>query len=136
MLAKEMGAYQDAYSDFGRLSTEIWRAVRLVVDTGIHAKGWSEEGAIAYFKQNSALADGAIKAEVRRYFVLPGQATAYKIGMLKILELRERARASLGDDFDIREFHDLILSGGALPLAILERRVDNWLASEQASVGP
>jgi uncharacterized protein (DUF885 family) len=131
ILAKEMGAYEDDYSEFGRLTTEIWRAIRLVVDTGIHSKGWTEEGAIAYFKENSAIADGAIKAEVRRYFVWPGQATAYKIGMLKILELRAYAEAALGDDFDIREYHDTVLGGGALPLKILERRVQNWVASKQ-----
>ena len=134
LLAKEMGAYQDPYSDFGRLSTEIWRAARLVVDTGIHAKGWSEEQAIAYFKANSALADGAIKAEVRRYFVWPGQATAYKIGMLKIQELRRSAAAALGDRFDIRAFHDTVLGGGALPLGILERRVEQWIAEHQTEV--
>ena len=130
LLAKEMGAYADPYSDFGRLSTEIWRAVRLVVDTGIHAKGWSEEQAIAYFKANSALADGAIKAEVRRYFVWPGQATAYKIGMLKIQELRGMAETALGDRFDIRAFHDTVLGGGALPLSILERRIEEWVAEQ------
>jgi uncharacterized protein (DUF885 family) len=127
-LAKEMGAYQDPYSDFGRLSTEMWRAIRLVVDTGIHAKGWTEAGAVAYFQANSAVADGAIRAEVRRYFAWPGQATAYKIGMLKLLELREYARAALGTSFDIRAFHDVVLGGGALPLHILERRVRNWVA--------
>ncbi len=126
-LAKEMGAYQDPYSDFGRLSTEIWRAIRLVVDTGIHAKGWTEEGAVAYFQDNSAIAEGAIRAEVQRYFVWPGQATAYKIGMLKILKLRETARAALGEQFDIRDFHDTILTGGAVPLHILERRVHEWI---------
>ena len=129
-LAKEMGAYQDDYSDFGRLSTEMWRAIRLVVDTGIHAKGWSQEGAIAYFKENSALADGAIEAEVRRYFVWPGQATAYKVGMLKILELRAYSRQALGESFDIREFHDTVLGSGGLPLEILDRRVRNWVASK------
>ncbi len=132
LLAKEMGAYEDPYSDFGRLSTEIWRAVRLVVDTGIHAKGWSEEQAIAYFQANSALADGAIKAEVRRYFVWPGQATAYKIGMLKIQELRRSAELALGDRFDIRAFHDTVLGGGALPLSILERRIEEWIAANSA----
>lgn len=132
-LAKEMGAYQDPYSDFGRLSSEIWRAIRLVVDTGIHAKGWTEEGAVAYFRENSAVAEGAIRAEVRRYFVTPGQATAYKIGMLKILELRAAAETALGDDFDIRAFHDTILTGGAVPLGIMERRVQEWI--ERQSVG-
>jgi uncharacterized protein (DUF885 family) len=130
LLAKEMGAYEDPYSDFGRLTTEIWRAVRLVVDTGIHARGWSEEGAITYFRDNSAVADGAIKAEVRRYFAWPGQATAYKIGMLKILELRHEAEAALGEKFDIRAFHDTVIGSGALPLHILERRVDEWVATQ------
>ncbi|MCB1684716.1 MAG: DUF885 domain-containing protein [Pseudomonadales bacterium] len=126
-LAKEMGAYQDDYSDFGRLTTEIWRAVRLVVDTGLHAKGWTEEGAVAYFRANTAIADGAARSEVRRYLVWPGQATAYKIGMMKILELREYARKALGDRFDIRAFHDVVLGGGAMPLQILERRVREWV---------
>jgi uncharacterized protein (DUF885 family) len=112
------------------LTTEMWRAVRLVVDTGLHAKGWSEEGAVAYFLDNTALAEGAVRSEVQRYLVWPGQATAYKIGMLKILELRERARAELGEQFDIREFHDVVLGGGGLPMTILERRVDNWLKAK------
>ncbi|HEX7062944.1 MAG TPA: DUF885 domain-containing protein [Woeseiaceae bacterium] len=130
-LAKEMGAYEDPYADFGRLSTEIWRAIRLVVDTGMHAKGWSEEQAVDYFMQNSSLAEGAIRSEVQRYLVIPGQATSYKIGMMKILELRAKAKAALGPRFDIREFHDTVLGGGALPLDILERRVDHWIASQQ-----
>jgi uncharacterized protein (DUF885 family) len=130
LLAKEMGAYQDPYADFGRLSTEIWRAIRLVVDTGIHAKGWSEEGAVAYFRENSAVADGAIRAEVRRYFSIPAQATAYKIGMIKILELREYASEALGEHFDIRDFHDTVLAGGALPLTLLERRIQQWVDAE------
>ena len=129
-LAKEMGAYEDGYSDFGRLSTEMWRAVRLVVDTGIHSKGWSEQQAIRYFQANTAVADEAIVSEVRRYTVWPGQATAYKIGMLKILELRELAKQQLGAAFDIRHFHDVILSGGALPLTLLQQRVEQWLASQ------
>jgi uncharacterized protein (DUF885 family) len=129
LLAKDMGAYQDPYSDFGRLTGEIWRAIRLVVDTGLHARGWTEDEAVAYFAENSPLADGQIRAEVRRYIVTPGQATAYKIGMLKLLELRERARSALGEKFDIRAFHDTVLGGGALPLAILERRVDDWIAA-------
>ena len=128
-LAKEMGRYQDPYSDFGRLGGEIWRAIRLVVDTGLHAKGWTEEQAVAYFMANSPAAEGAIRSEIRRYIVLPGQATAYKVGMLKILELRARAQAALGPRFDIRGFHDTVLGGGALPLSILERRVDDWIAA-------
>lgn len=133
LLAKEMGAYEDPYSDFGRLTTEIWRAIRLVVDTGLHAKGWTEQEAIDYFTANSPAAAGQIKSEVQRYIVMPGQATAYKVGMLKILELRERAEAELGDDFDIRDFHDTVLGGGALPLSVLERRVDDWIAAEKSA---
>lgn len=132
-LAKEMGAYQDPYSDFGRLSTELWRAIRLVIDTGVHSKGWTEQQAIDYFTANSPAAAGAIKSEVRRYIVWPGQATAYKIGMRKIQDLRAKAEAELGDKFDIRAFHDTVLGGGALPLSILERRVDEWIATVKAS---
>ncbi len=130
-LSKEMGGYQNPYYDFGRLVNEIWRAIRLVVDTGLHAKGWTEEEAIQYFKDNSSIAEGAIIAEVQRYMVMPGQATSYKMGMLKIQELRQNAEAKLGDDFDIKGFHDTILGGGALPLNLLERRVDAWVASQQ-----
>ena len=129
LLAKEMGAYQDPYSDFGRLGAEIWRAIRLVVDTGLHAKAWTEEEAVAYSLANSPTTDGQIRAEVRRYIVNPGQATAYKVGMLKILELRANAEAALGAGFDVRGFHDVVLGGGALPLSILERRVDAWIES-------
>lgn len=132
-LAKEMpGTFQDPLSDFGRLGSEIWRAVRLVVDTGLHAKGWTEQEAIDYFLANTAAPEGQARSEVRRYIVLPGQATSYKIGMLKIQELRQKAETELGDDFDIRAFHDTILGGGAMPLAILERRVDEWIAEVKA----
>jgi uncharacterized protein (DUF885 family) len=131
-LAKEMGAFEDPYSDFGRLGAEIWRAIRLVVDTGLHSKGWTEQQAVDYFLANGPTSEGQVRAEIRRYIVTPGQATAYKVGMLKILELRERARAALGDRFDIRRFHDTVLGGGALPLAILERRVDGWVAAERS----
>ena len=130
-LAKEMGAYKDPYSDFGRLMTEIWRAVRMVVDTGIHAKGWTEEQAFNYFRENSPKPDGQIRNEVQRYFSLPGQATSYKTGMLKILELRTRAQAELGARFDIREFHDVVLGNGFVPLTILERLVDDWIAEKK-----
>jgi uncharacterized protein (DUF885 family) len=130
-LAKEMGAYEDPYSDFGRLGAEIWRAIRLVVDTGLHSKGWTEQQAVEYFLANGPTSEGQVRAEIRRYIVTPGQATAYKVGMLRILGLRERARAALGDRFDIRGFHDTVLGGGALPLAILERRVDDWIAAER-----
>jgi uncharacterized protein (DUF885 family) len=131
-LAKEMGGFSDPYSDFGRLGGEIWRAIRLVVDTGLHAKGWTEQQAIDYFLANGPTSEGQVRAEVRRYIVWPGQATAYKVGMLKILELRERATRELAERFDIRAFHDTVLGGGALPLAILERRVDDWIAAERA----
>ncbi|GJL95156.1 MAG: hypothetical protein DHS20C05_15610 [Hyphococcus sp.] len=131
LLATEMGAYDDPYSDFGRLTTEIWRAIRLVVDTGLHNKGWTEEEAVAYFIANSPAAEGQIRSEIQRYIVMPGQATAYKIGMLKIIELRKKAEAALGDKFDIREFHDTVLGGGALPLSILERRIDAWIETVQ-----
>jgi uncharacterized protein (DUF885 family) len=127
-LAKEMGAYQDPYSDFFRLSAEIWRAIRLVVDTGLHDRGWTETEAVEYFKDNSPLSEAQIRSEVRRYLVIPGQATAYKVGALKIRALRARAEAALGDGFDLRGFHDVVLGGGALPLSILERRVDDWIA--------
>lgn len=133
LLAKEMGAYQDLYSDFGRLTTEIWRAIRLVVDSGLHAKGWTEEEAVAYFIANSPAAEGQIRSEIQRYIVMPGQATAYKVGMLKILELRERAKTELGDHFDIRGFHDTVLGGGAMPLSMLEDRVAAWVEERKAS---
>ena len=131
-LAKEMGRFEDPYSDFGRLGAEIWRAIRLVVDTGLHSKGWTEEQAVQYFLANGPTSEGQVRAEIRRYIVTPGQATAYKVGMLKILELREKAKTALGDRFDIRAFHDTVLGGGALPLSILERRVDDWIATVSA----
>tara|TARA_R110000765_G_scaffold43091_3_gene90539 strand:- start:965 stop:2767 length:1803 start_codon:yes stop_codon:yes gene_type:complete len=130
-LAKEMGGYQNPYYDFGRLVNEIWRAIRLVVDTGIHAKGWTEADAIKYFTENSSISQGAIKAEVQRYMVMPGQATSYKIGMLKIQELRKMAETELGDKFDIKGFHDIILGGGALPLELLERKVKAWISIQK-----
>ncbi|WP_068545668.1 DUF885 domain-containing protein [Thalassotalea crassostreae] len=133
ILAKEMGGYQDPYSDFGRLVNEIWRAVRLVVDTGIHSKGWGEDKAIEYFAANVPTPMTTVKSEVQRYMVLPGQATAYKIGMLKIQELRAMAEKELGDKFDIRGFHDTILGGGAMPLDILERRVKTWIETVKSA---
>ncbi len=134
ILAKEMeGTYTDPYSDFGRLGSEIWRAIRLVLDTGLHSKGWSEEQAVQYFLENSAITEAQARSEVQRYMVLPGQATSYKIGMIKIQELRRDAEAALGDRFDIKGFHDTVLGGGAVPLNVLERMVDQWVASVQAS---
>ena len=132
-LAREMpGTYQDPYSRFGRLGSEIWRAIRLVVDTGLHAKGWTEEQAVQYFLSNSATTEAQARSEIRRYLVLPGQATSYKIGMLRIQELRRKAESALGGRFDIRGFHDTILGGGALPLTILEKRVDRWIEERKA----
>ena len=124
-----MGGFEDPYQDFGRLQNEIWRAIRLVLDTGIHAKGWTEQQAIDYAQANSANPLEATRSEVRRYFVLPGQATSYKIGMIRIQQLRAKAEQELGEDFDIRGYHDTVLGGGDMPLSILEKRVDNWIAS-------
>lgn len=129
-LPKEMGFYKDPYSDFGRLAMEIWRAARLVVDTGLHDKKWTREQAIDYLIENTPNPEGdAIKA-IERYIVMPGQATAYKIGMIKIIELREAAKASLGDKFDIAEYHDVVLASGPVPLNILEERVNAWVAEK------
>ena len=128
-LGKEMGFYNDPYAEFGRLSGEIWRAVRLVVDTGIHAQQWTQEQAVAYALHNSARPEPSVRSEIRRYFNNPGQATAYKIGMLKIQEVRTKAETELGDDFDIREFHDTVLGSGQLPMAVLEVEVNSWIES-------
>ncbi len=126
------GTFQTPQSEFGRLGSEIWRAIRLVVDTGLHSKGWTEQEAFDYFKANAAVTDAQARSEIQRYIVMPGQATAYKIGMIKILELREHAKEELGDQFDIKGFHDTVLGGGALPLNILERRVDQWIEKVKA----
>lgn len=130
-LGKDMGFYQDPYSDFGRLGMELWRACRLVVDTGIHHKRWSREKAIQYLTDNTPNPDGDIRKAIERYVVYPGQATAYMIGKLKIMELRSRAQTELGDAFDIRGFHDVILENGPVPLSIMEENVDAWIASEK-----
>jgi uncharacterized protein (DUF885 family) len=126
-----MGFYQDPYSEFGHLSLELWRAVRLVTDTGIHHKRWTREQAIEYFQQNSLLSERDIVKEVERYINNPGQATSYKIGQLKIFELRERAQRALGTRFDIREFHEVVLGNGALPLDVLEQQVEAYIASKR-----
>ncbi len=132
-LAKQMpNTYQDPYSDYGRLTSEMWRAVRLVVDTGLHSKGWTEQQGIDYFAANTSIPAAAIQSEVRRYLIMPGQATAYKVGMLKIQGLRAEAEAKLGERFDIKGFHEAVLSGGALPLDLLERRINQWIAAQQA----
>jgi uncharacterized protein (DUF885 family) len=130
-LPKEMGFYQDPYSDFGRLAMELWRACRLVVDTGIHAKRWSREEAIEYLVANTPNSEyDAVKA-IERYIALPGQATAYMIGKLEIQALRERAELALGDDFDIRGFHDEVLKDGPVPLNLLAQKIDHWIAQQK-----
>ena len=132
-LADEMGLYNSDLAQFGRLQMELHRAMRLVLDTGIHYKRWSREEAIAWTKANSGEPDAAITKAVERYIVYPGQATAYMIGKLKILDLREKARAALGDRFDIRAFHEVILRAGAVPLDVLEGEVDSWIARQKAA---
>ena len=132
-LAKEMGQYRDPNSDFGRLQLELHRAIRLVVDTGIHSKRWSKDEAAKYTRENSADPLGGIAKAMERYTVYPGQATAYMVGRLKILELRDRAQTALGPEFDIRDFHDVVLRTGAVPLDILEENVDAWIATGVAA---
>ncbi len=127
---KEIGFYQDPYSDFGRLAMELFRAARLVVDTGIHRKKWTREMALKYFKDNTPDPEGDNLKEIERYIVWPSQATGYKIGMNKILELRENAKKKLGDKFDIREFHDVVLTSGPLPMDVLEEMVNSWVAKK------
>ncbi|MDQ3471423.1 MAG: DUF885 domain-containing protein [Pseudomonadota bacterium] len=132
-LGKEMGFYDDPYSEFGMYSTQLWRAVRLVVDTGIHSKRWSREQAIDYFRQNALLSERDAVKEVERYFNNPGQATSYMVGQLKILELRDRARQALGDKFDIRDFHAVVLENGSVPLGVLEELVDAYIGEKRAA---
>jgi uncharacterized protein (DUF885 family) len=133
-LGYDLGLYKDPYSRFGQLTYDMWRAVRLVVDTGMHYKGWTRQQAIDFFKDNAAKAEHDIVNEIDRYIGNPGQALAYKIGQLKMLALRDRAERQLGDEFDIRAFHDHLLGAGALPLDLLEQRMDTWMAAEQATV--
>ena len=130
-LAAEMGLYETPYERFGQLTYEMWRACRLVVDTGMHWKGWSRDQAEACFLENSALSKSNIRTEVDRYISWPGQALAYKVGELKILELRNRAEEALGDNFDIRAFHDAVLENGSVPLSILERQIDRFIAQSR-----
>ncbi|MFZ0803722.1 MAG: DUF885 domain-containing protein [Terriglobales bacterium] len=132
-LGKEIGFFQDPASDYGRLNLELMRAVRLVVDTGIHSEGWTREQAVAYFRESGAADEPTMQAEVNRYIAWPAQGLSYQIGKLKILDLRHRATQKLGPRFDIRAFHDEILSGGSLPLDMLEARVDHWIGSQLAS---
>lgn len=128
----ELGMETDPYQRFGGLNDEMLRAMRLVVDTGIHSKGWTREQAIRYMLENSGMSETEVVSEVERYIAIPGQALAYKIGQLKILELRARAEQALGDRFDLRDFHAQVLMSGALPLTVLERKIDDWIASRQA----
>jgi uncharacterized protein (DUF885 family) len=130
-LGKEVGFYQDPYSDYGRLEADIWRAIRLVVDTGVHSQHWTRQQMVDYFHDHSAMDETTIQTEVDRYIGWPGQALAYKIGQMKILELRERAKKALGDKFDLRAFHDQVLDSGALPLDVLSDRIDAWIASQK-----
>lgn len=130
-LGSALGLYQDPYSKFGQLTYEMWRAVRLVVDTGMHSLGWSRQKAIEFFKANSSKSEHDIVVEIDRYLVWPGQALAYKMGELKIQELRRRAERELGAKFDLRAFHDAVLEKGALPLDVLERRIDRWIARQK-----
>ncbi|HET6841426.1 MAG TPA: DUF885 domain-containing protein [Candidatus Angelobacter sp.] len=132
-LGKEIGFYQDPVSDYGRLSSELFRAVRLVVDTGIHAKGWSRDQVVDFFRKSGAVDEPTIQSETDRYIAWPAQALSYKLGQLKIRELRERARKELGAKFDIRYFHDEMLNGGTLPLDLLESRTDKWIAQQKST---
>ena len=129
-LAEEMGFYDDPYSKFGQLTYEMWRACRLVVDTGIHAFGWTRQEAIDYMASNTAKTKNDIQVEIDRYIAWPGQALAYKIGELKIIELRSRAEEELGDNFNIRDFHDIVLGSGAVPLDVLEKHIEEYIESK------
>ena len=126
-----MGFFKDPWNRYGTLQDEQLRAMRLVVDTGIHAKGWSREQAIDYMLANSGMTRTEVVSEVERYIAIPSQALAYKIGALKIQELRQRAQKALGKKFDIKEFHAQVLNTGGLPLAVLEQKIDRWIASQQ-----
>ncbi len=130
-LGKDIGFYQDPYSDYGRLEADIWRAIRLVVDTGVHSQHWTRQQMVDFFHDHTAMDDTNIQAEVDRYIAWPGQALGYKMGQLKILELRDRAKTALGPKFDIRAFHDEVLDSGALPMDVLEQRVDMWIAAQK-----
>jgi uncharacterized protein (DUF885 family) len=130
-LGKDVGFYQDPYSDYGRLEADNWRAIRLVVDTGVHSMHWTRQQMLDYFHEHSSMDDTNIQAEVDRYIAWPAQALGYKMGQLKILELRAKAQQALGPRFDIRAFHDEVLDSGALPLDVLEQRVDAWIDAQK-----
>ena len=130
-LGKEVGFYQDPYSDYGRLEADNWRAIRLVIDTGVHSQHWTRQQMVDFFQDHSGMDETTIQTEVDRYIAWPGQALAYKIGQLKLLELRDRAKKALGDKFDLRAFHDEVLDSGALPLDVLSDRIDGWIAAQK-----
>jgi uncharacterized protein (DUF885 family) len=132
-LGKDAGFYQDPYSDYGRLEADTWRAIRLVVDTGVHSKHWTRQQMVDYFHEHSNIDEPSVQTEVDRYIAWPGQALAYKIGELKILELRDSAQKALGDKFDLRAFHDEVLDAGALPLDVLEQRIDAWIGAQKGT---
>jgi uncharacterized protein (DUF885 family) len=132
-LGKEIGFYQDPYSDYGRLEADMWRAIRLVVDTGVHSQHWTRQQMVDYFHDHSTIDETNVQSEVDRYIAWPAQALGYKMGQLKILELRDRAKTALGPKFDLKAFHDVVLDSGALPLDILEQQIDAWIASQSAS---
>jgi uncharacterized protein (DUF885 family) len=132
-LGKDAGFYTDPYSDYGRLEGDIWRAIRLVVDTGVHSEHWNRQQMVDYFHEHSSVDETAVQSEVDRYIAVPSQALGYKIGQLKFLELRAKAQQALGPKFDIRGFHDMVLDSGALPLDVVEQRVNAWIASQQGS---
>lgn len=130
-LGKEIGFYLDPYSDYGRLENEMWRAIRLVIDTGVHEKHWSREQMVDYFHRYTAMDEPNVQSEVDRYIAWPGQALAYKLGQLEILKLRDQARQKLGDKFDLRAFHDQVVGQGPLPLEVLQRQVETWIAEQE-----
>jgi uncharacterized protein (DUF885 family) len=130
-LGKDVGFYQDPYSDYGRLEGDIWRAVRLVVDTGVHSQHWTRQQMVDYFHEHSAVGETDVQAEVDRYIAWPAQALGYKVGQLRLLALRAKAQQALGDRFDLRAFHDQVLDSGALPLDLLGQRIDSWIAQQK-----
>ena len=135
-LGKDLGRYQDPYSDYGRLENEMWRAIRLVVDSGVHEKHWSRDQMVAYFHRYTAMDEPNVQSEVDRYIAWPGQALAYKLGQLEILKLRQYAKDQLGDKFDIRAFHDEVLDGGALPMDVFKKRIEDWIALQKTPSAP
>ena len=132
-IGKEMGMFGDPYQYYGRLSDEMLRAMRLVVDTGLHTRGWSREKAIQYMLDNSSMARTDVEAEVERYIANPGQALGYKIGQIRIREMRNKAEKALGSKFDLKEFHSQVLRDGALPMDILDRKIDRWIETKKKS---